>query len=80
MQPPIGMTNLPVLGYNVECTTAGMNTNIVYKASGATDNTTNTITIPINSVLPNSVSAYNCCVEVVYETYSSIACAIERLE
>ena len=80
MQPAIGITNVPVVKYTAECTTTGMNTNILYKASSVVDNTTNTITMPINNFLSNTGSVYNCCVEVVYETYSSIACAVERLE
>ena len=79
MEPASGITNYPTLGYNIECTATRLNTDILYKASAEVDNATTYIVMPIDGFLSNSLSVYNCCVEVVYETYSSIACTLERL-
>ena len=83
-QPSSGITNDPVIGYNVECaTTRGSSNedNIRYKTSGTVSSTSTSILIPINNHSPSIPSpVYNCCVEAEYETYSSIACALARLD
>lgn len=77
-EPLSGITNKPVFGYNIECSTSAMpDNNIQYKASGIVQNGTTSITIPLESHF-NLLTVYNCCVEVEYEAYSSIACATER--
>ena len=78
-EPLSGITNEPVLGYNIECTTSTMSdNNIQYKASSTVHNTTTSITVPLEGFRPNLHTVYNCCVEVEYNAYSSIACASER--
>ena len=77
MEPLNGIINSPVMGYNVECTRVDT-TGISYKAGGMADIASTYITIPID-VLSSSPSVYNCCVEVLYDTYSSIACDQGRL-
>ena len=76
--PLLGVTNDSVIGYNIVCSTSTMpDSNIEYKARVVVQNTTTSIVIPTLDNLQSNV-AYNCCVEVEYETYSSIACASAR--
>ena len=78
-EPLSGITNEPVLGYNIECSTSTISDNIIqYKASGTVNNTTTSIIVPLEGIRPNLHTIYNCCVEVEYDAYSSIACASER--
>ena len=83
-QPLIGITNEPILGYNIECATTRRNSKdeiLQYKTSGTVPNTSISILFPIDNYSSSvSLSVYNCCVEVEYETYSSVACAITRLD
>ena len=78
-KPLSGVINNPVVGYNIECSTSTMpDSNIKYSARGVVQNTTTSIVIPLDNLQSNIPSIYNCCVEVEYETYSSIACASAR--
>ena len=78
-EPLRGLTNDPVLAYKIECsTTSARNDDILYTARSKVTNTTMSITIPVANFISTSLSAYNCCVEAVLETYSSIACTSER--
>ena len=78
-EPLSGVTNKTVLGYNIECSTSIVPENdIQYKASGVVQSTTTSITIPLENLQSNFPTIYNCCVEVEFEAYSSIACATER--
>ena len=77
-EPLLGVTNDSVIGYNIVCSTSTMpDSNIEYKARVVVQNTTTSIVIPTLDNLQSNV-AYNCCVEVEYETYSSIACVSAR--
>ena len=78
-EPLSGITNKSVMGYNIECSTSTMpENNIQYRASGTVQSTTTSIIIPLENLQSNFSTIYNCCVEVEYEAYSSIACASER--
>ena len=74
-EPISGLTNDPVLAYKIECsTTSAGNDEILYTARSKVTNTTTSIIIPVANFISTSLSNYNCCVEAVLETYSSIAC------
>lgn len=75
-EPLFGITNDPVAGYNVDCTTSS--NGIIYGARGSVDSTTTFILIVLDNPVSETFVSYNCCVEVEYETYSSIACASGR--
>lgn len=80
-KPPLSnITNDPVMGYNIECSLLStMNNSIKYKVNVAVQNTTTSVTIPLEDLLFNhNMSDVECCVEVEFETYSSIACHSAR--
>ena len=74
-KPLSGIRNVdPVVGYSIECYTSfALEGSIQYKVNRAVDNTSTSIALPLES--NNLISAYNCCVEAKFNTYSSIACA-----
>lgn len=74
-KPERGLTNSPVEHYNVECSD-NLN-NYTYSIKTTADRSTQNVQLPVSFTSPAS---YNCCVEVEFEAYSSIACKSVRLE
>ena len=70
-RPRSGVTNEAVNGYKIECSTLYDIT--VYTMKRSVDNMTLAVTIQLYGDFISPVT-YNCCVEAVFETYSSIAC------
>ena len=72
-EPALGITNERVQAYNLECSFVQGGDEYTLKHSARRE--VLEFTMPIMSL--HSDSGYNCCVEAVFETYSSKLCAFE---
>ena len=72
-EPALGITNEQVQAYNLECSFAQGGDEYTLKHSARRE--VLEFTMPIMNL--HSDSGYNCCVEAVFETYSSKLCAFE---
>lgn len=77
-EPARGLTKSVIQHYSIECFSQNSvnDTNYTYSIRAIRDNGTYHIQLPVDV---NAYVNYNCCVEVNFETYSSVACDSARL-